>query len=94
MKRQRKKKSVSKLPVALKDAAERKLYFGLLRSNAWVNDPLLSRWMRKAKKHGRNHTTNQIILESKRLGSISRQGMKYLVESSVFNQNETHCGHT
>ncbi len=47
-----------------KDAAERKLYFGLLRSNAWVNDPLLSRWMRKAKKHGRNHTTNQIILEN------------------------------
>ncbi len=47
-----------------KDAAERKLYFGLLRSNAWVNDPLLSRWMRKAKKHGRNHTTKQIILEN------------------------------
>ncbi|NOQ14408.1 MAG: transposase [Methyloprofundus sp.] len=46
------------------DPAERKHYFGLLRSHDWVSDPLLSRWMRKAKKHGRNHTFNQIILEN------------------------------
>ena len=46
------------------ESADRKKYFGLLKYHQWVNDPLLSRWMRTAKKHGRNHTHNQIVLEN------------------------------
>jgi len=47
-----------------KDKSERQEYFGKLRYDQWVNDPLLCRWMRKVKKHGKNHTHNQIVLES------------------------------
>ncbi|KOR28285.1 hypothetical protein TI05_17230, partial [Achromatium sp. WMS3] len=39
-------------------------YYTLLKSNQWINDSLLSRWMRKTKKHGKNHTYNQIIIEN------------------------------
>lgn len=44
--------------------ADRKRYFGLLKSDGWITDPLLCRWMRKAKKHGQNHTHNQIVVEA------------------------------
>ena len=47
-----------------KNSADRKKYFGLLKSNLWVSDSLLSRWMRKAKVHGKNHTHNQIVIEN------------------------------
>ncbi len=43
---------------------EAKAYFTLLKYNQWVGDSLLSRWMRRDKKHGRNHTHHQIIVES------------------------------
>ena len=43
---------------------EAKAYFTLLKFNQWIGDSLLSRWMRREKKHGRNHTRNQIIVES------------------------------
>lgn len=45
------------------DTGDRKKYFTLLKSDKWVNDPLLCRWMRKHKKHGKNHVHNQIVLE-------------------------------
>jgi IS605 OrfB family transposase len=47
-----------------KDESKRKEYFGKLKYDQWVNDPLLCRWMRKVKKHGKNHTHNQIVVES------------------------------
>ncbi len=43
---------------------ETKPYFQLLKTNNWMNDSLLSRWMRKSKKHGKNHIHNQIVVQS------------------------------
>ena len=59
-----KEKVRKKIHVRFKHEKARKKYFGLLKYNGWVNNPLLCRWMRKAKKHGKNHTHNQIILEN------------------------------
>lgn len=47
-----------------KIAEDRKKYFSLLKSNQWRENAILSRWMRKTKKHGKNHVHNQIIIEN------------------------------
>ncbi len=59
-----KEKVRKQIHARFKDGADRKKHFGLLKYDQWVNNPLLCRWMRKAKKHGKNHTHNQIILEN------------------------------
>ena len=59
-----KEKVRKKIHIRFKQEKERKKYFGLLKYNGWVNDGLLCRWMRKAKKHGKNHSHHQIILEN------------------------------
>ena len=59
-----KEKVRKQIHTRFKEKDERKYYFGLLKYNRWVNDPLLCRWMRKAKKHGRNHTHHQIVVEN------------------------------
>ena len=59
-----KEKVRKKISKKFKSDSERKKYFGLLKGNKWTSDPILSRWMRKYKKHGKNHTFNQIVVES------------------------------
>ncbi len=59
-----KEKVRKKIHVRFNQEKERKKYFGLLKYNGWVKDDLLCRWMRNAKKHGKNHTHNQIVLEN------------------------------
>ena len=52
-----------KINLRFSNKEDRKKYFGLLKYNKWTKDPLLYRWMRKVKKHGKNHVFDQIILE-------------------------------
>lgn len=59
-----KEKVRKRISARFKEANERKEYFRLLKYSEWVKNPLLCRWMRKIKKHGKNHTHNQIILEN------------------------------
>ena len=47
----------------IQDKIERKKLYKTLSSNQWVDDPYLSRMMRKHKKHGRTTVNNQIVLE-------------------------------
>jgi transposase len=46
------------------DSAERKRLFTALKTDAWAEDPFLSRQMRKHRKRGRNRTHNQIVVRS------------------------------
>ena len=46
-----------------KHKKERQRLYRVLRGNSWMNDPYLSRMMRKHKKHGITHVQNQIVLE-------------------------------
>ncbi|KUO16678.1 zinc ribbon domain-containing protein [Streptomyces dysideae] len=46
------------------DEAERKRLFTALKRDQWVDDPYLSRLMRKHWKHGQNRTANQIVVRS------------------------------
>lgn len=39
-------------------------YYGLLKGDNWVNDPFLHRQMRNHFKHGRNKTSNQIVVRA------------------------------
>jgi len=59
-----KEKVRRKIHARFKKDQDRKKYFKLLKYNDWINNPLLCRWMRQIKKHGKNHTHNQIILEN------------------------------
>ncbi|GCB43142.1 hypothetical protein SNL152K_426 [Streptomyces sp. NL15-2K] len=47
-----------------RDEAERKRLFTALKRDRWMDDPYLSRLMRKHWKHGRNRTENQIVVRS------------------------------
>ncbi|MEU6378503.1 transposase [Streptomyces sp. NPDC046909] len=46
------------------DQGERKRLFTVLKCDQWMDDPYLSRLMRKHWKHGRNRTANQIVVRS------------------------------
>ena len=59
-----KEKVRKQIHARFKQDKDRKKYFGLLKYDRWCENPLLCRWMRKIKKHGRNHTHNQIVLEN------------------------------
>jgi transposase len=47
-----------------RDESERKRLYTLLKSDRWASDPYLSRQMRKYYRHGRNRTTNQLVVRS------------------------------
>ncbi|MGW3728355.1 zinc ribbon domain-containing protein [Streptomyces sp. NPDC000851] len=48
----------------ISDKGERKRLFTALKRDQWVDDPYLSRLMRKYWTRGRNHTMNQIVVRS------------------------------
>jgi hypothetical protein len=52
------------IPTHITDPAERKRLYTLLKTDRWVDDPYLSRTMRKYWKRGRNRTHNQVIIRS------------------------------
>ncbi|MFE6623806.1 zinc ribbon domain-containing protein [Streptomyces sp. NPDC057740] len=63
-------REAAKVPVrrairrCIDDRAERKKLFTALKREQWMDDPRLSRLMRKHWKRGQNHTTNQIVVRS------------------------------
>ncbi len=51
---------------------ERKRLYAALKRDQWVDDPLLSRWMRQCWRRGHNHTANQIIIRSDQVRTFTR----------------------
>jgi IS605 OrfB family transposase len=66
-----KKKVKQAIFARTQDKIEQKRLFSLLKGDKWVNDPYLSRMMRKYKKHGHSRVQNQIVLEYGVYGQFS-----------------------
>ncbi|MBP2329695.1 hypothetical protein JOF56_010080 [Kibdelosporangium banguiense] len=62
------------------DTAGRRRLFAALKTDTWVEDPLLSRQMRKHWKRGRNRTHNQIVVRSDqyRTFTLTERGTSWL----------------
>jgi hypothetical protein len=52
--------------------AERKRLYTLLTRDRWTGDPLVRRWMRGQWRRGHNHTSNQIIIGSDNVRTVTR----------------------
>ena len=89
-----KEKVRKKIHVRFKQEKERKKYFGLLKYNGWVNNTLLCRWMRNVKKHGRNHTHHQIVLENGVYSQFTGKEGKNVVKNTVSDPWKTDCHST
>lgn len=70
------------------DKRDRKKYFTLLKSDKWVTDPLLCRWMRKHKKHGKNHVHNQIVLEGGVYGQFQGRDGNTWIQVPTFKRGK------
>jgi hypothetical protein len=51
--------------------AERKRLYTLLKRDQWTGDPLERRWMRGQWRRGHNHTSNQIIIRSDNVRTVT-----------------------
>src|SRR4030081_1038647 len=51
--------------------AERKRLYTLLTRDRWTGDPLVRRWMRGQWRRGHNHTSNQIIIGSDNVRTVT-----------------------
>src|SRR3979411_1531727 len=51
--------------------AERKRLYTLLTRDRWAGDPLVRRWMRQRWRRGHNHTSNQIIIGSDNVRTVT-----------------------
>src|SRR3979490_1279417 len=51
--------------------AERKRLYTLLTRDRWTGDPLVRRWMRQQWRRGHNHTSNQIIIRSDNVRTVT-----------------------
>jgi hypothetical protein len=56
---------------ALVPEAERKRLYTLLKRDEWTGDPLVRRWMRQQWRRGHNHTSNQIIIRSDKVRTVT-----------------------
>ncbi|MGK0290114.1 MAG: IS605 OrfB family transposase [bacterium] len=75
----------------VKEVKERKRLFNLLRGNKWVKDPLLSRFMRKHKRHGRTKVNNYIVLESGIYGQFTGMDGNTWLKIPSFTRGEQVC---
>lgn len=66
-----------------KNKAGQKRLFGLLKYDKWIDDPYLSRIMRKYWKRGHNHTDNQIIVRSDDYSVFELNGRLWLKMPSL-----------
>jgi hypothetical protein len=51
--------------------AERKRLYPLLTRDRWAGDPWLRRWMRQRWRCGHNHTSNQLIIRSDKVRTVT-----------------------
>lgn len=66
------------IPRHTSDKAEQKRLYTLLKKNEWLNDPYLSRIMRKYWNRGHNHTHNQIIVRSDNYTAFQKGGKAWI----------------